>query len=124
MTASLPTLVLCDFPADTGDARWSSFSPFVLQAERALRLAKLPFRLDKISMLRVRSLSPTGQLPVLLIGDESVPDSTRIMHRINETLAPGSHARARCARRGRSLAVGRARGHGALSAGARHALGR
>lgn len=93
MTASLPQLVLCDFPADTGSPRWASFSPFVLQVERALRLAKLPFRLDKVSMLKIGKLNPTGQLPVLMIGDEAVPDSTRILHRIDEQLAPGSLTR-------------------------------
>ena len=89
MTANLPPLVLCDFPATTGHARWSSFSPFVVLVERALRLAKLPFRQDQIPMLRVRKISPTGQLPVLLIGEEAVQDSTRILHRIDEQLAPG-----------------------------------
>ena len=93
MTTSLPSLVLCDFPAETGHARWSTFSPFVLLIERALRLAKLPFRQDKISMMKIRSLNPIGQLPVLMIGDEAVPDSTRILHRIDEQLAKGSLTR-------------------------------
>jgi glutathione S-transferase len=92
MPEQLPALVLCDFPADTGHARWSSFSPFVVAVERALRLAKLPFRHDKVSMLRVRSLNPTGQLPVLLVGEEAVPDSTRIYQRI-DALAPGALTR-------------------------------
>lgn len=93
MTASVPTLVLCDFPADTNNDRWSSYSPFVLLVERALRLAKLPFRHDKISMMRIRSINPTGQLPVLLVGEEAVPDSTRILHRIDDQLAKGSLTR-------------------------------
>src|SRR5512139_3624530 len=83
-------LVLCDFPADTHEPGWSSYSPFVLEVERALRLARLPFRHDKIPMMRIRSLNPTGQLPVLLIGDEPVADSTRILLRIEHSLAPGS----------------------------------
>jgi glutathione S-transferase len=89
MTSAPPPLVLCDFEADTHDARYCSFSPFVLQVERALRLAKLPFRHDKIPFQNIRKLNPTGQLPVLLIGSEAVPDSTRIMQRIEE-LVPGS----------------------------------
>jgi glutathione S-transferase len=90
MASTTPTLVLCDFPADTGQARWSSFSPYVLEVERALRLAKLPFKHDKIpSMLRVKELNPTGQLPVLLVDTMPVPDSTRILQKIEE-LAPGS----------------------------------
>jgi glutathione S-transferase len=92
MTAPIPTLVLCDFPADTGHARWSSFSSFVLEVERALRLAKLPFRHDKVPMRRLRKLNPLGQLPALRIGDEIVVDSTRILLRI-EQLAPGSLTR-------------------------------
>jgi glutathione S-transferase len=90
MASIVPALVLCDFPANTGNPRWVSFSPFVLQVERALHLAKLPFRHEKLSsMLRVKELNPTGQLPVLLVGSEPVADSTRIMQRIEE-LAPGS----------------------------------
>lgn len=92
MSASIPALVLCDFPADTGHARWSTFSPFVLEVERGLRLAKLPFRQDKISMMSLRKLNPIGQLPALKIGDEVVVDSTRILLRI-EKLAPGSLTR-------------------------------
>jgi glutathione S-transferase len=89
-----PSLTLCDFPAVTGHAGWPSFSPFVLLVERALRLAKLQFSHDRVSMLKVRSLNPkTGQLPVLLIGEEALPDSTRILHRIDEALAPGSLTR-------------------------------
>jgi glutathione S-transferase len=89
----MPTLTLCDFPAVTGHARWPSFSPFVLLVERALRLAKLPFQHDRISMLKIRSLNPTGQLPVLLVDGEAIPDSTRILHRIEDTLAPGALTR-------------------------------
>jgi len=82
-------LVLCDFPSTTGVEGWASFSPFVLEVERALRLAKLPFEHRKVNMFRLKELNPTGQLPVLLVGEEKVADSTRILHRI-EALAPGS----------------------------------
>jgi glutathione S-transferase len=86
---TIPSLVLCDFPATTNDANYSSFSPFVLEVERALRLAKLPFRQDKIPFQRINKLNATGQLPVLLIGTEAVADSTLILQRI-EALAPGT----------------------------------
>src|SRR5215510_5810541 len=86
---STPNLVLCDFPAETGVEGWVSFSPFVLEVERALWLAKLPFEHRRVNMMRLKELNPTGQLPVLLIGEEKVPDSTRILHRI-EALSPGS----------------------------------
>jgi glutathione S-transferase len=89
MSPTLPKLVLCDFPATTGVDGWSSFSPFVLQVERALRLAKLPFEMRQVNVTKIKQLNPTGQLPVLLVDEERVPDSTQIMHRI-EALAPGS----------------------------------
>jgi len=89
MSTTSPTLVLCDFPADTGDPRWISFSPFVVEVERALRIAKLPFRHKQVPLTQIGKLNPTGQLPVLLVDDEPVADSTLILHRI-EQLAPGS----------------------------------
>ena len=89
MPPSAPKLVLYDFPAKTGLPGWGSFSPFVMEVERALRLAKLPFDHEYVNMLKLKELNPTGQLPVLRVGDELVPDSTRILHRI-EALAPGS----------------------------------
>lgn len=86
---SVPKLVVCDFPAKTGLPGWSSFSPFVLLVDRALSLAKLPFERHYVNMMKLKELNPLGQLPVLLVGDEKVADSTRILHRI-ESLAPGS----------------------------------
>src|SRR5690349_19576014 len=56
MTASIPKLVLCDFPARTNLDGWSSFSPFVLEVARALALAKLP---DSTNILRrIERLAP------------------------------------------------------------------
>lgn len=89
MAAPSSELVLCDFPAKTGLDGWGSFSPFVLEVDRALRLAKLPFERRHISLVKLKELNPLGQLPVLLVGDEKIADSTRILHRI-EQLAPGS----------------------------------
>lgn len=88
-----PALKLCDFPASTGHARWSSFSPYVLLVERALRLAKLPFKHEQIDMMKLNKLNPVGQLPVLVVGEEIVPDSTNILRRIDEQLSPGSLTR-------------------------------
>jgi glutathione S-transferase len=89
MGETIPELVLHDFPAVTGHDGWASFSPFVLLVDRALKLAKLPFRISIVNMMKLKELNPTGQLPVLTIGTENVADSTRILHRI-EALAPGS----------------------------------
>jgi glutathione S-transferase len=84
-----PELTLYDFPADPGITGYPTFSPFVFQVERALKLAKLSFRHTRINMPDLKKLNPVGQLPVLGIGTELVADSTRILHRI-EALAPGS----------------------------------
>jgi glutathione S-transferase len=82
-------LTLCDFPAKTQLEGWSSYSPFVLEVDRALRLAKLPYERHYVDMLKLKQLNKLGQLPVLVIDGENVADSTRILHRI-EALAPGS----------------------------------
>jgi glutathione S-transferase len=82
-------LLLCDFPAKTELEGWSSYSPFVLLIDRALRLAKLPYERHYVDMMKLKQLNPIGQLPVLVIDGENVADSTRILHRI-EALAPGS----------------------------------
>ena len=89
MTKDLPELTLYDFPADPGVPGYPTFSPFVFEVARALKLAKLPFRHTRIDMMKLNKLNPVGQLPVLGIGSELVADSTRILKRIEE-LAPGS----------------------------------
>ena len=90
-TVTGPTLVLYDFHASTGVDGWESFSPYVLQVSRALRLAGLAHERRRANMMKLKELNPLGQLPVLVVGDEKVADSTRIMHRI-EAIAPGSLA--------------------------------
>ena len=82
-------IVLCDFEAKTGVESWDSFSPFVLQVARALRLAKLAYEHRHVSFFKIKELNPKRQLPVLLVGEEKIADSTAILHRIEE-LAPGS----------------------------------
>jgi glutathione S-transferase len=89
MDAEVPKLVLCDFPAKTNVEGWNSFSPYVLEVARALALARLPFEHRHVDIFKLKELNPLGQLPVLLVGDEKVPDSTNILRRI-ERLAPGS----------------------------------
>ncbi|MBX3226541.1 MAG: glutathione S-transferase N-terminal domain-containing protein [Labilithrix sp.] len=81
-------ITLYDFPAKTGLDGWDSYSPFVLQASRALRFAGLEFEHAYANMVRLKELNPAGQLPVVVFGDEKVADSTRIMKRIEE-LKPG-----------------------------------
>jgi glutathione S-transferase len=91
MTTTTHKLVLCDFPSapPPRDARWLSYSPFVTKVDRALKLAKLPFTHERVEMMRISKLNPKGQLPVLLVNDEVVSDSTTILQRIDQ-LAPGS----------------------------------
>ncbi len=88
MTAH-PKLTLCDFPAQTGIAGWSSFSPFVLEIDRALNLAQLRYERHHVNMLKLKELNPLGQLPVLIVDSEKIADSTRILRRI-EAMVPGS----------------------------------
>lgn len=82
-------VTLYDFPAKTGLEGWESYSPFVLQVVRALRLAELPFEHEYASMTKLKELNPKGQLPVVAFDDEKVADSTLIMKRI-EQLKPGA----------------------------------
>lgn len=84
-----PPLTLFDFPASTGHAGWESFSPFVLEVSRAIRLAKLPYEMKQVNMMKLKDVNPLGQLPVVAFGDDKVADSTRIMLRL-DTLVPGS----------------------------------
>ncbi len=85
---SLPILTLCEL-ADPGLPHVESYSPFCLKIHRALKLAQLPYerRLADRPDAHKR-LNPLGQVPVLLVADEAVFDSTAILHRI-EQLAPG-----------------------------------
>ena len=79
-------LILCEV-GETGLDDLESYSPFCVKVHRALRAAGLAY-----SSRHGRhpgeftALNPTGQVPVLLVGDEPVFDSTVILDRI-ETLA-------------------------------------
>ncbi len=82
-----PSLVLCELP-DAGLPSHESFSPFCVKVHRALRAAGLPYaRRHSDRPDSYRPLNPSGQVPILLVGDEAVFDSTRILARI-EQLAP------------------------------------
>lgn len=82
-------ITLYDFPASTGLDGWESFSPFVLEVSRGLRLAKLPFHRQAVNMMKIKQVNPLRQLPVIALGEEKVADSTRILQRL-EVMAPGS----------------------------------
>jgi glutathione S-transferase len=89
MTAAPVKVTLHDFPVSSNVDGWESFSPFVLEVARALKLAKLPYDQRPVNMMKLKELNPLGQLPVVTIGEERVSDSTRILRRI-EVMKPGS----------------------------------
>jgi glutathione S-transferase len=82
-----PDLVLCEF-LETGMPAVETFSPFCLKAIRALRAAGLRYVSRRAADPGAfRGLNPTGQVPILLVDDEPIADSTRIVAKIKE-LAP------------------------------------
>jgi glutathione S-transferase len=82
-------LTLCEL-ADPGIPGLESYSPFCLKAHRALRLAGLDYtRRHGGRPDAFKDLNPAAQVPVLLVGDEPIADSTEILRRI-DTLVPGS----------------------------------
>jgi glutathione S-transferase len=95
---SAPALVLCEL-ADASAYGVESRSPFCLKAHRALRVAGLAYEQRHFGRpAELRPLSPTGQVPVLLVDGAPVADSTRILERIDDltgALTRGLDPRAR-----------------------------
>lgn len=88
MTASpsLPKLVLCEL-GETNVPDLESYSPFCLKVHRGLKYLGLPYERRHGFPGSFKKYHPTGQVPVLLIGDtEAVGDSTDILKRL-QTLA-------------------------------------
>jgi glutathione S-transferase len=86
---SQPDLVLCEF-LETGVPGLDSFSPFCTKVARALRAAGLRYVSRRSADPGAfRGLNPTGQVPVLLVDDEPIYDSTRILAKVKE-LVPGA----------------------------------
>lgn len=87
-TDAAPVLILCELP-ETEMAGIETFSPFCLKVRHALAVSELTFTSRRASDPgSFRKLGGTGQVPILLIGEEVVADSTAILTRIAE-LAPG-----------------------------------
>jgi len=79
---AMKSLTLCEL-ADPRMAGLESLSPFCLKVHRALMLAELPYaRRHGTRPDEFNALNPTGQVPVLLVGDEAISDSTAILRRI------------------------------------------
>ncbi len=84
--ASLPQLTLLELQ-ESPRPDLESYSPFCVKIHRALKLAGLPYARRGASRPDAhRRHNPTGQVPVLLIGqpggEEAVADSTRILRRL------------------------------------------
>jgi glutathione S-transferase len=81
-TVRTPTLTLCEL-ADPGIPGLESYSPFCLKTHRALRSAGLTYaRRHGPQPGSFKHLNPVGQVPVLLVDDTPVTDSTAILVRI------------------------------------------
>jgi len=83
-----PSLTLCELGA-TGVPDLESHSPFCLKVHRALKLAGLSYTSRRSNNpAAYRALNPIGQVPVLLVGERPVADSTLVLHEIDR-LRPG-----------------------------------
>ena len=79
--------MLCDL-GETQGLGIESYSPFCLKVHRALRATGLAYTVRNApNPAAYKRHNPKGQVPVLLVGDEAVTDSTRILARTdsNET---------------------------------------
>ena len=84
-------LTLCEV-AHTGLDHLESFSPFCLKVHRALRYAGLAYDSEHGKHPgSFKHHNPAGQVPVLLVGDEPVCDSTRIVERIERLAGAPLH---------------------------------
>jgi glutathione S-transferase len=78
-----PTIVLCEL-GETGIANLQSYSPFCLKVHRALGLAGLAYSSRRGAPPDFRALNEAAQVPVLLVDDEVIADSTQILARIEK----------------------------------------
>ena len=74
-----PTPILCEL-ADPHLAGFETYSPFCMKVHRALRVLGVAYERRHGAHPGVfRAHNPTGQVPVLLVGDETLADSTAIL---------------------------------------------
>jgi len=84
---STPSFILCEL-ADPTLTTLESLSPFCVKVHRALKLARLPYeRRHGSRPSDFDDLSPTAQVPVLIVDGTPVSDSTAILRRLVD-LAP------------------------------------
>jgi glutathione S-transferase len=83
MNSQSVPLTLCEL-ADAGLEGIESYSPFCLKTHRALRYAGLAYeRRFGQRPADFKDHNPAGQVPVLLVGQEAIADSTRILERLD-----------------------------------------
>jgi glutathione S-transferase len=62
-----------------------SWSPYCVKAQRALHLAGLAYERRILTLpSQAKKYNPTGQFPSLLVDGKSYPDSSAILHKVNE----------------------------------------
>ena len=88
MKPNQPKIVLCEL-GETGIPNVQSYSPFCLKVHRALGLAGLHYTSRRGAPRDFRALNTVEQVPVLIVDDDVITDSTRILARI-EKLAVAS----------------------------------
>jgi glutathione S-transferase len=77
---SVVSLTLCELN-DTGVANVESYSPFCFKIHRSLKYLRLPYtRRHAGNPAGHKAHNETGQVPVLLVGNKPVADSTNILH--------------------------------------------
>jgi glutathione S-transferase len=74
-------LTLLEFDP-TGLSSHESYSPFCMKVHRALRVAGLSYQTRATFPAAAKKYNTKGQLPVLMVDDEPVADSTNILNRI------------------------------------------
>jgi glutathione S-transferase len=76
-------IVLCE-AGDPGIPGLESYSPYCLKVHRGLKYLGLPYWRRHGYPASFKKYHPTGQVPVLLYGDQAVGDSTDILRKLQE----------------------------------------
>lgn len=95
---SIPRLVLCEL-GETDLPGLESYSPFCVKVHRGLKYLGLPYERRHGVPSSFKKYHPTGQVPVLLIGEEpgkleAVGDSTNILARLQSLTGRTFHGTA------------------------------
>lgn len=91
MTQNQPQLTLCELD-ETGLPDLESYSPFCLKVHRALLAHGLRYTSRRGNPRSFAALNGAGQVPVLLVDGQPVPDSTAILARLEHLSVRPLHA--------------------------------